>query len=190
MSQKNTHSQDPSLKVGNIPQFKEIDLNSEAIVELLSQKGELFRRKIEPVKGVREPETEERVDTIVNGIVESSNVVRPGQDKIITGSRGEEFVFTRAKYESMYITEEDGTVTPRERFVVAMQNPYNQPIRIEAPWSAPENPQTQDGTAEAMLTFGLDDDGNLTSDRYIIGDIDMLLANYDPAEKVDTPETE
>ncbi len=82
----------------------------------------------------------------------------------------------------MYTVDEDGSVTPRERRVLAMQNPYGTPVRIEAPWSTPENPQTQDGTPEAMLTFGLDDAGELTDDRYIIGDREMLLANYEPVQ--------
>ena len=182
---KTSHSQDPSLLIGNTADVHDIDLHDPELVKTLTEQGELFRRKIEPIKGVREPVQEEVVETIVNGIVESTQVAKPGESMIITGARGEEFVFTKSKYESLYIVSEDGNVTPRERFVLAMKNPFGAPIRIEAPWSTPDNPQYQDGTTEAMLTFGLDDLGELTEDRYIIGDRDLLLANYEPAEPKD-----
>lgn len=181
-------SQDPSLLAGNKDTFREVDLRSPEVLEMLKERGELMRRRIEPIKGVREPESEEQVDTIVNGIVESSKVARPGEDKIITGSKGEEFVLSNEKYTDLYTTDENGTVTPRERRVMAMQNPYGEPIRIEAPWSTPEDPQTQDGTAEAILTFGLDEAGHLTADRYIIGDHEMLLNNYEPVVVPQAPE--
>ena len=173
-------SQDPSQQAGNLLPSKEIDLFDTEVTTLLHQNGELFRRKIQSIAGVREPVTEEIIETIVNGILESKNTAHPGVDKIITGSRGEEFVLSKEKFDSLYSTDEDGTVTPRERLVLAMKNPYSRPIRIEAPWSTPDNYQTQDGTSEAMLTFGLDEAGELTSDRYIIGDLEMLLANYEP----------
>jgi hypothetical protein len=184
---KTSVSQDPSLTVGNQVDFQEIDLHSPEVIEMLKEHGELFRRKIEAIKGVREPDMAEQVDTVVNGIVESSQVAEPGKHKIITGSRGEQFVFTNEKYDSLYSVDEQGNVTPRERRVLAMQNPYGGPVRIEAPWSTPENPQTQDGTEEAMLTFGLDDTGELTDDRYLIGDREMLLNNYEPVVVAQSP---
>jgi len=179
MSEKQT-SQDPSLVSGNISGFREVDLHSPEVLETLKENGELFRRKIEPIKGVREPDALEQVDTIVNGIVESSKTAKPGEDKIITGSRGEEFVLSNKNFDNLYTTDDSGSITPRERLVMAMKNPYGEAIRIEAPWSTPEEPQFQDGTSEAMITFSLDYAGELTNDRYIIGDREMLLANYEP----------
>lgn len=188
MPEKQTHtSQDPSLIAANQADLKDVDLHSPEVVELLKKRGELFRRKIETIQGVREPETAEQVDTIVNGIVEASQIAEPGKHRIITGSRGEQYVFTNEKYDSLYTVSEDGSVIPRERRVLALQNPFGRPIRIEAPWSTPDNPQTQDGTTEAMIAFGLDDLGELTDDRYLIGDREMLLANYEP---VDAPKVE
>jgi hypothetical protein len=179
-TQKQTAYQDPTLHIGDKPTFRNIDLHSPEILEQLTAKGELFRRKIEPVRGVREPSEEETIETVVNGIVESTQVAKPGEHKIITGSRGEEFVFSNAKYNSLYTLDEADNVIPRERFIVAMQNPYKESIRTEAPWSTPEDPKFTDGTSEAMLAFSLNDKGELTDDRYIIGDREMLLANYDP----------
>jgi len=179
---------DPSLAKGNQQTFKEVDLRADEVVALLAEKGELFRRKIEPIRGVRDPETDEEVQTIVNGIVESTQTAKPGEHKIITGSKGEEFVFTVGKYADLYVDDSQGNVTPRERRILAMQNPYGTNVRIEAPWSTPEDPQFQDGTAEAMFTFGLDEAGELTSDRYLIGDREMLLNNYEPLAPPETVE--
>lgn len=178
-----TPSQDPSIAAGNTVEARFIDMHDPSLVETLKAQGELFLRKVEPIKGFRDPEEEEEVQTIVNGIVESINVARPGENKIITGSRGEEFVFSTAKFESMYYQDEDGNTVPYKRYVLAMKNPFDQPISADAPWSTPDNPQTINGTTEAMLTFGLDAAGELTDDRYFIGDRDMLLANYDPASE-------
>lgn len=164
---------------------RKIDLFKTEILMLLKNEGELFRRRTEPIISMREPATLERVYTIVNGNIESSNIARPGEDIIITGSRGEEFVFTNKKFLDMYIEDNDGNIVPRERLVLAVQNPYGVPIRIEAPWSTPKNIQTQDGTEDAMLVFALDSDGQLNDDRYIIGDKSMLLANYEPIQKSD-----
>jgi hypothetical protein len=51
-----------------------------------------------------------------------------------------------------------------------------------APWGTPENPAYQEGGEKCYLVVSLDETGAFTADRYIIGDEELLLSNYIPAE--------
>ncbi|SRR6266511_2372198 len=68
------HSQDPSQIVGNIAGFRDVDLHSSEVVEALKERGGLFRRKIEPVKGVRDPRAAEKVDTVVTVLLSQARL--------------------------------------------------------------------------------------------------------------------
>lgn len=158
-----------------------VDTNSEEVIKLLKEQGTVYRRKIEPIKGARQVTEPETVETVLSsGVRESSTDAKPG-DWVITGSQGEQFVFTNSKFEGLYISNGQGGYLPRERKIVAVRNPYNEPISVTAPWSTSEKPELQNGDESCMLVASLDDEGEFTSDRYIIGSEQLLLNNYDRA---------
>jgi len=159
-----------------------IDTKGQDLIDRWRVSGRLYKRKIEPIKHAQKLEAEELVETrLPDGTQESSKLGKPGDWKI-TGSKGEQFVFSQAKFDSLYEADGQGGYVARERKILALKNPFNKPIRILAPWSTHEEPATQDGSENCMLVVSLDENGELTSDRYIIGDEEMLLSNYEPVE--------
>ena len=167
------------LKPEQEPQF--IDLFSVELEDQLRM-GQKYKRKIEPIKGAEQVAKDCSVQTILpDGTIESEQDARLG-DWIITGSKDERFVFTDKKFHSLYETDGEKNWIPRERKIVAIHNPLGRSIRISAPWGTPEKPAYQDGSNQAMLVAELSADGNMTMDRYIIGDEEMLLNNYVPVE--------
>jgi hypothetical protein len=154
----------------------EVDLYSPEIEEFLRESGQLYRRRIEPLLSVRFPESPEQIDTIIDGAVETSTLALPGKHMAITGKKGEEYVVATSQIGALY------DLVPRERLMIGLPNPYGQSIKILAPWSTPDKPQYQEGTESAILAFNLDESGDLTSDRYIIGDPELLNANYETVD--------
>lgn len=156
-------------------QPKEIDLFSKELETRFKDEGQIYRRKIEPIRGAQQVTEVTKVETrLPDGTLESTQDAKIG-DWIITGSKGERFVFTDKKFQSLYNPDGAGQWIPKERKIVAIPNPFGQPVRITAPWGG-----TQDGSERAMLVAELGPDSNMTKDRYIIGDQEMLLNNYDP----------
>lgn len=164
-----------------------VDTNSDEVVSLWKEEGRIYQRKIEPIRGARQVADPETVVTIIpGGVTESTTDAKPG-DWVITGAQGEEFVFTNSKFEGLYTSDEEGVYMPRERRVVAIPNPYNKPISVTAPWSTPDKPELQNGDANCRLVASLDDQGELTNDRYIIGSEELLLSNYEIVSLEPTP---
>lgn len=157
-----------------------VDTFGAELVDKWKSEGKLYRRKIEPIVDAEKVTEAKVVETkLPDGTVESSQKAKAG-DWIITGSKGEKFVFTQAKVDSLYTVGEDGKFMPRERKILALKNPSGKPIKINAPWGTPEKPDYQSGTEDCMLVVSLDDNGEMTNDRYIIGNEEMLLNNYEP----------
>jgi hypothetical protein len=147
---------------------------------LLMTQGKIYKRKIKPIRGAEQVIRETRVETkLPDGTSESVQDAKTG-DWIITGSKGERFVFTDKKFKDLYESNPQGEWVPRKRTIIALHNPFGENVRISAPWGTPENPAYQDGSSKAMLISEISPDGNLTTDRYIIGDEEMLLNNYIP----------
>ena len=157
-----------------------IDTFSQELIARWKSEGKLYRRKIEPILGAEKVTEAKVVETrLPDGTIESSQEAKVG-DWVITGSEGEKFVFTQTKVDSLYIMGEDGKFIPRERKIIAIKNPFAKPIKINAPWGTPEKPDYQSGAENCMLVVSLDDNGEMTRDRYIIGNEEMLLNNYEP----------
>ena len=165
-----------------IGQYTFIDLFSKLIEEQLLA-GTVYKRKIEPIKGAQQVSEQIMIETrLPDGTLESTQNANPG-DWIITGSKGEKFVFSDTKFQSMYNLDGQGGWIPKERKIVAIPNPVGTPIRISAPWGTPEKPAFQDGSEKAILAAEIGIDGQITKDRYIIGDQEMLLNNYSPESR-------
>jgi len=162
----------------SIQQPQSIDLFSHELENLFRTQGKIYLRKIEPIKGARQVVEVAVIEThLTDGTLESTQEAKVG-DWVITGSKGEEFVFTNSKFNNLYEDKGNGKYVPRERKIIAILNPFKKPVRISAPWGAPEKPAFQDGGEKCMLVAELSLDGTLTKDRYIIGNEEMLLNNY------------
>ena len=159
---------------------KSVDLFNREMEALLLG-GKVYLRKIEPIKGARQVSESTVIEThLPDGTLESSQEAKAG-DWVITGSKGEEFVFTNSKFQGLYEDNGSGEHIPRERKIIAIKNPFGTNVRISAPWGTIEKPAYQDGSEKCMLVSELTPDGAMTKDRYIIGDEEMLLNNYNTA---------
>lgn len=168
-------SQEPNLNE-SAPRL--IDLFDHETESKIRMEGQLYLRKIEPIKSARQVTSEETVETgFPDGTIESKVDAKIG-DWVITGSKDEQFVFTDEKFHSLYDKNIIGEYVPKKRKILALQNPFNQPIKITAPWSTTEKKEYQDGTEKAMLVLSLDGYNQLTNDRYLIEDKETLLNNY------------
>lgn len=164
----------------SIEKPQSIDLFSSELENLFANQGKVYLRKIEPIKEARQVSETTVVETILpDGTIESTQEANVG-DWVITGSKGEEFVFTNSKFQNLYEDHGNGQYLPRERKISAILNPFKKAVRISAPWGTPEKPAFQDGGGKCILVAELSSDGTLTRDRYIIGDEEMLLNNYSP----------
>ncbi|MFZ2048767.1 MAG: hypothetical protein WAV25_00470 [Minisyncoccia bacterium] len=161
------------------PQFVDL-FSNEMETKFFSTEGKTYIRKIEPIKGARQVVEPTTVETrLPDGTLESTQEAKVG-DWIITGSKGEEFVFTNSKFDNLYVADGKGGYIPRERKIIAIQNPFGNTVRISAPWGTAEKPAFQDGGEKCMFVVEITSGGEMTKDRYIIGDEEMLLNNYNP----------
>jgi len=160
-------------------QPKMVDLFSTEMEAKIKNEGQIYQRKVETIRGAEQVVEPQTVEThLPDGTLESSVEAKPGE-WIITGAKGEKFVFSAKKFDGLYQSDDKGGYVPRERKVIALKNPFGEPVKISAPWGTPENPSFQEGSENCYLVVSLDEDGAFTSDRYIIGDEELLLSNYD-----------
>ena len=160
-----------------------VDLHNPEMEEKIKNEGQIYQRKIEPIRGAEQVTEVQVVEThLPDGTLESSVEAKPGE-WIITGAKGERFVFSAKKFDGLYESDASGGYIPRERKVVALKNPFGEAVKIFAPWGTPENPAYQEGSEKCYLVVSLDESGAFTSDRYIIGDEELLLSNYIPVDK-------
>lgn len=160
----------------NQPQI--IDLFRPGMELKIRKEGQLYRRKIEPIRGAEKITEDQTVETFLsNGVLESVVEAKPG-DWIITGTGGEKFVFTAKKFTDLYIPDNKGGYIPKDRKVMALKNPFGKSIKIVAPWSTNENIAYQEGDEQCFVVVSLDDLGDFTSDRYLIGNEELLCSNY------------
>jgi hypothetical protein len=167
----------------SIKEPKLVDLFSQQMISKFQVEGKVYQRKIEPIRGAEQLTEERRVQTLLpDGTIESSFNGKLGE-WVITGAKGEQFVFTAKKFDSLYNPDGKGGWLPKERKILAIPNHFGSPVKISAPWSTPEKPDFQEGSEKCFFVVSLDEHGNLTNDRYIIGDEQLLLSNYMLAEK-------
>jgi hypothetical protein len=141
-------------------EFEMLNLHSESFESKILSEGDVYIRRVEPINNVRKVGETEVIKTFMpDGTLESTQEANPG-DWVITGPEGEEFVFTDEKLNDLYTQEPDGSFLPKERKILAIKNPVNSKIRINAPWGTEENPVYQDGETESMVVIGLDSDGS------------------------------
>ena len=157
-----------------------VDLCSSEMEINIKNNGQIYQRKIEPIHGAKQVTEAQIVETrLPDGTLESSVDAKPGA-WIITGAKGEKFVFSAKKFDSLYQPDHRGGYIPRERRVAALKNPFSEAVKISAPWGTLENPAYQEGGEQCYFVISLDEAGGFTNDRYIIGDRELLFSNYDP----------
>lgn len=158
-----------------------VDLFGAEMEAELKNAGQLYQRKMESItiRGAEQATKSQSVEThLPDGTIESSFEAEPG-DWIITGAKGERFVFNSKKFDSLYKPDSKGGYIPKDCRVIALKNPFGEAVRIFAPWGTPEKPAYQDGSEKCFFVISLDEAGNYTNNRYIIGDEELLLSNYD-----------
>jgi PGDYG protein len=157
-----------------------VDLFSYEIEEKIRNDGEIYERRIIPLRGAKQLNEPQTVETdLGEGSVETTVKAKAG-DWVITGAEGERFVLNTEKFQSRYRPDDKNGYIPREHAVIALKNPFEKPIKIKAPWG-----EYEQGGTDCYLVVSLDNHGKLGNDRYIIGDEKLLLNNYRLIKKYD-----
>jgi PGDYG protein len=141
-----------------------IDRLAHEIALALDNRGKVYR-KIGQVRA-KPASTTTLVETVLSdGTRETTNRAQPG-DFIVTGTGGEKYVIKRETFFTRY-EPKPGTKTiyTARGFVVAVPNPYNRPIAINASWG-----EVQHGAADCMIADIFDAaSGQRAGQPYIIG---------------------
>lgn len=137
-----------------------VNLFTETMDEAFA-KAPRYRKSV--IVEARKTLKEEKLDTILaSGVHETSRIVPVGH-WIITNPGGEEYAVTEEKFLSRYEQMEDGRW--RAKGVIrALRNPTGEDVEIMAPWGEP-----QYGDKLCLFATSLDEEGEITNDRYIIG---------------------
>jgi hypothetical protein len=113
----------------------------------------------------RRTEHPEKLATVLaDGTVETERVV-PAGHWIITNPGGEQYAIDDEKFAKKYTQEGTPGTYRAAGEIRAIQSPVQGPITITAPWG-----EEQHGNEGCYLAAGVDEDGNPTADRYIIGE--------------------
>lgn len=162
----------------NERESKIVNLFDLEIVRKIQEEGFIYLRKIEPIVGAQQVTENQIVKTqLPDETIEAITEAESG-DWVITGSKGEKFVLTNEKFGDRYYKKTEGVYIPKEQKIIALRNPFNEPIKIIAPWSTSEKQEYEYGSEKAIMVISLDEHGQYTNDRYLIGDEEMLLSNY------------
>lgn len=165
----------------NVPEQTDVlDLFDIDFETKLKEEGGVFSRKIEPIQSARQVTTSEVIEThMPDGTLEDTAQAEFG-DWVVTGPLGETFVVSDEKFNELYKVNLTGGFTPRQREILAIQNPTGKSIQVRKPWKKEGKPEYQTGGKDCFLVVSLDEKGEFTDDRYIIGDEEILMSNYTP----------
>jgi hypothetical protein len=163
---------------------RKINLFNPEVEETFRNHGEIFRRKIEePLQYVEQVTETKMVETVLkDGTEETGKKANPG-DWIVKGSEGELFVIDKEEFAKEYELQSDGRYYSKEKLITAVKNPYNEPIKITAPWSAFDQYILENGAKNCFMIIVLDENGQYTNKRYLIGNESLLLGNYEFTRK-------
>ena len=103
------------------------------MLEKTNAKNGLVYNKIAVQKTAREAADGEIVSTIINGVVETTNVAKAG-DMIITGLAGEEYIINGEKFHKLYTNISGNTYVTKEDSIKAVQ--VTEEIHFLAPWGS------------------------------------------------------
>lgn len=121
-------------------------------------------RKNAVVTARRAERPEPLATVLADGTVETERIV-PAGEWIITNPGGEQYAIEDEKFGKKYTPDgPDGTYRAAGE-IRAFQSPFPGPITIIAPWG-----EEQHGNAGRYLAAGIDDNGEPTEDRSIIGE--------------------
>jgi len=107
------------------------------------------------------------VTTLANGTVETSRTLESDQ-YIVTNPGGEEYAIAPEKFASRYEDIGDGNYRAIGKAKI-IPNDTGGDVDIMAPWG-----ELQHGKSDCVFASGVDEDGNPTTDRYIIGGEEFL----------------
>lgn len=146
----------------------EVDLSLARATDLFNG-ASVYRKNV--VITAEQVEESQNLETVLaNGLVETTRVV-PAGEWIITNPGGEQYAIGDEKFKSRY--EKDGDKYRAKGLIKAIKNFTNGDVEIIAPWG-----EKQYGDKKCYFAVALDENGNLTKDRYIIGN-DEFLETYE-----------
>jgi hypothetical protein len=152
-----------------------VDLHSPELEGAL-RAAPVYVRTAEPLRAVRTVTAPEIIEVrLKDGTLEAREPAQEG-DRVITGLEDEQYVLTPERFEAHYQEQEDGSYVPTARRIVALPNPFRRTIQVRAPWGM------EQGTSKAFLIAELNAHGDLTDERYLIGDENLLLDHYTPVK--------
>jgi hypothetical protein len=106
---------------------------SEMIEKTNVRNGDLYTKKILQ-KEARIADKEEKIVTIIDGVVETINTANAG-DYIVKGERGEEYVLKADKFEKLYEKVSENIYQTKREEVIAIE--LTEDIKFIAPWGTP-----------------------------------------------------
>lgn len=130
------------------------NLHISEITELLNQAPTYVKTAIIKAEQVK---VTTRVETIINGMLETTNTAHPG-DYIITNPSGEKYVLSSEKFATRYLPSESPGMYKAVGEIKAIKNPFGKAITIIAPWG-----EEQHGDSNCYIAMT-----DKTTDRYII----------------------
>jgi hypothetical protein len=163
---------------------RKISLFTPEAEEIFKNNGEIFRRKVgEPLLHVEQVTETRVVKTILkDGTEETAKTAHPG-DWIIKGSEDELMVVDKEKFAKDFELHSNGRYYSKEKLITAVRNPFKEPIKVTAPWSTFDEYILEKGSEECFMIIALDENGKYTNNRYLIGNVNLLLANYERTRK-------
>lgn len=142
--------------------FKHVNLESEEVVKNLL-KAPIYKKFAE-VKA-RPGKIDEKIETrLSDGLKESFEIVKNEGDMVVTNPDGEKYVVPVEEFKNSYEETEVKEVFRPKGFCRAIENPFKEPIEIDAPWGEVEKEY-----ANCMVVTKCDKDGNVKSKPYLIG---------------------
>ena len=172
-------TQNLDIKQPDINDFQRVDRHAPEIKRLLEEEGIIYK-KFAKVKA--EIAGEDRlIETILNdGLKETRNNIRAG-DVIITNPDGEQYSMDPIKFSQRYsYIEEEDRYQPKG-MVVAIRNPFETNIIINASWG-----EDQLGDVDCIIVDTYDPNtGEIRGEPYIIGRNEF----HNTYKSADEPET-
>ena len=149
--------------------FKQIDIKSKEIIDALN-KAPIYIKNI--IVKIRPAIEKEKIITTLNdGERETVNIAKSG-DFVVTNPSNEQYIINNKNFLEHYKETETSGVYTEKSYCKTIKNPFNLPIKINAPWGF-----TQIGDEKCLIVNQCKIDGTLSSDPYLV-DIDSFEETY------------
>lgn len=140
--------------------FEHVSLESEGIMKDLNEAP--IYRKFVTIKA-RPGIVGEKIETkMQNGLKETSQIVEENE-MIVTNPDGEEYIIPKEEFDKNYEETKDEGIYQSKGLCKAIENPFKEPIEIDAPWGEVEKEY-----ADCMVVIKCDETGKVFKKPYLI----------------------